>query len=89
MPKTLSTSDATLANTGLKLYRDIGGAGVRYACIVRSDDNSYFIEHDEDLTDALAAMVTAGTITGAQRTAFAAVAQALRQRARAAVNLTP
>lgn len=83
---TYSTNDSTLANCDVRFYRE-PGSGMRFRIMVVSDDGAWTEIYDEDLSDALTAMVGAGAITGAQRTAFQAVASALRQRARAGTNM--
>lgn len=85
MSRTLSTNDATLADAQVLFHKT--AAGMQIKVTVHSTDGSFHASYDEDLSTALAAMVTAGTITSAQRTAFVAVAQALRARARAALSL--
>lgn len=88
MPRSLSTDDATLADAQAIFYRE-QGSGIRLKVTVHTTTREAHYTHDEDLSAALNAMVGASTITAAQRTAFNAVMQALRERARAALALTP
>lgn len=86
MARSLSTNDTTLADAQVIFHKTATGMQIKVTVV--STDGSFHAAYDEDLSDALAAMVAAATITAAQRTAFVAVAQALRQRARAALSLT-
>lgn len=87
MARSYSTDDTTLADAQVIFHK--AASGMQMKVVLSSTDGGIHLYYDEDLSAALTAMVNAGTITGAQRTAFLAVAQELRRRARTALNMVP